>query len=212
MAETLTVEIRDDLGKHGSRRLRRAGKVPAILYGHRQENRCLAIAADELEAAVRHGSRLVTLSGAVNESALIRELQWDPWGVRILHVDLTRISADESVELVLPIELRGEAPGVRDGGVIEQLLHELKIECPARSIPDKIEVNVNQLALGGSIAVGQLALPPGAKSLVEADEIVVQCVEPTELPEEEEAAAEAGPAEPELIKERKKEEGESEEG
>lgn len=211
MAETLTVEIRDDLGKHGSRRLRRAGKVPAILYGHQQENRCLAIAADELEAAVRHGSRLVTLVGALNESALIRELQWDTWGVRVLHADLTRISADEAVELVVPIELRGEAPGVRAGGVIEQLLHELKIECPARSIPDRIEVNVNQLNLGGSITVGQLALPAGAKSLVEADEVVVQCVEPAELPEEE-VAAEAGPAEPELIKEKKKEEEESEEG
>jgi large subunit ribosomal protein L25 len=206
--ETLTVEIRKDLGKHGNRRLRRSGKVPAILYGHQKENVCLAVPVEQLDAALRHGSRLVALTGGVDEEALIRELQWDTWGTHVLHVDFTRISADETVEVEVAVELRGEAPGVKAGGVIEHLLHELSIECPAGSIPDKIEVNVNLLPLGGSITVAELGLPEGVKALAEPDEVVVQCVEPEEVPEEEEA--EAGPVEPELIKEKAEREGEEE--
>ena len=76
--------------------------------------------ADELETALRHGSRLVSLTGAVNESAFIRELQWDTWGTHIVHVDFTRISEHEIVEVRVPVELRGEAPGVREGGVVVQ--------------------------------------------------------------------------------------------
>lgn len=207
MAEVLTVEIREETGKHGNRRLRRSGRVPAILYGHRKENVCLTVPVEELEAALRHGSRLVSLSGAVSESALIRELQWDTWGTHVVHVDFTRISADEAVEVEVPVELRGEAPGVRAGGVIEHLLHSLSIECPAGSIPDKVEVNVNHLNLGESVTVAQLKLAPGVKVQAEPDDIVVQCVEPAEMPEE--AAGEGGPVEPELIKERPEKDEES---
>ena len=95
------------------------------------ENVSLAVAADALTAAIRHGSRLVSLTGAVNESAFIRELQWDTWGTHIVHVDFTRISEHEIVEVRVPVELRGEAPGVREGGVIVQHIHEVEIACPA---------------------------------------------------------------------------------
>jgi large subunit ribosomal protein L25 len=197
MALQLAVEPRDTQGKHNNRRLRRSGMIPGILYGHGLENVSLAVSADALTTAIRHGSRLVSLTGAASESAFIRELQWDTWGTHIVHVDFTRISEHEIVEVRVQVELRGEAPGVREGGVVVQLIHEVEIACPASVIPEKLAVNINHLMLNESIALGSLALPEGAKMLAaDLAAVVVECVVPMEEPEE---AAEAVPGEPEVI-------------
>ncbi|MEN6557621.1 MAG: 50S ribosomal protein L25, partial [Thermoguttaceae bacterium] len=124
MALQLAVQSRESQGKHGNRRLRQSGHVPGVLYGHGQQSVPLSVEAETLSAAIRHGSRLVNLTGAVYEAAFIRELQWDTWGTHIIHVDFTRISEDEIVEVRVPVELRGEAPGVREGGVVMQHIHE----------------------------------------------------------------------------------------
>jgi len=209
MAEELRVELRPDHGKHHTRRLRRAGSIPAILYGHGQESIALSVLGEDMETALRHGGRLVSLTGAVSESAFIREFQWDTFGTHILHVDFTRISAHEKVQLTVTIECRGEAPGVKEGGVIDQLLHDVELECPAGSIPDKLYVKINNLKLGESITVAGLEVPEGARILAEPDVVVVQCVEPA--PEVEiEAPAEAAPGEPELVGRKKEEEAEEE--
>ena len=165
MAEQLKVLSRDTRGKHNSRRLRRSGGIPAVLYGHGLEPVTLTVPAESLGLAMRHGSRLVDLTGAVSESAFIRELQWDTWGTHVVHVDFTRISADELVHVELIIELRGEAPGVKEGGVIEQLVHQVEVECPAGNIPDKLHVNINHLKLNESILLGAFELPAKAKVL-----------------------------------------------
>ena len=162
MAKELKVEVRENRGKRNARRLRQTGAIPAVLYGHGLESVALSVRADVLGNLVQHGSRLITLTGAVNESAMIRELQWDTWGTHLLHVDFTRVSAHETVEVDLSLELRGEAPGLREGGLISQSLHQLRIECPASSIPEKLEVNVNHLNLHDSITVADLELPAGA--------------------------------------------------
>lgn len=208
MAEQLTVQIRETRGTRRSRRLRDSGKIPAVLYGHKQETVWLTLPAEQLDAAVRHGARLVQLSGAVSEQAFIRELQWDTWGKQILHVDLARISAHEKVEVTVPVELRGVAPGVKEGGVIEHQLHEVEIECEATEIPERLAVNINHLGLNQSITAGQIELPLTARLLIDADSVVVQCVVPVEAPEAEAPAA--GEAEPEVI--RRRPEGEEEEG
>jgi large subunit ribosomal protein L25 len=193
-----------------NRRLRHAGKIPAVLYGHGLENVSLMVAAEALATALRHGSRLVNLTGAVEESAFIRELQWDAWGTHVLHVDFTRISVDEEVEIVVGIELRGEAPGVREGGVVEQFVHDVKIACPAGSIPEKLRVSINQLKIEDKITLAQLELPQGTRLLVDDLEVVVvQCKVPAELPEE--GAAEAVAGEPEVIGAKKEESAEGEE-
>ena len=196
MAEQLPVIVRDTRGKHNSRRLRRSGGVPAILYGHGLAPVALTVSTEQLDAAMRHGSRLVDLTGAVAESAFIREVQWDTWGTGVVHVDFTRISADELVKVELSIELRGEAPGVKEGGVIEQLVHQIEVECPAGAIPEKLLVNINHLKLNESILLGALELPQKAKAFGDPEAIVVHCIVPVEKPEEE---AGAGPAEPEVI-------------
>jgi large subunit ribosomal protein L25 len=184
--------------------------IPGVLYGHGLDCVPLSVAADVLTAAIRHGSRLVSLTGAVNESAFIRDLQWDTWGTHIVHVDFTRISEHEIVEVRVPVELRGESPGVREGGVVVQHIHEVEIACPASVIPEKLAVNINHLMIEQSILLGSIELPEGAKILADDLEVaVVECIIPKEMPEEG-AAAEAVPGEPEIIGAKEKE-GEGEE-
>ncbi|MCR4413583.1 MAG: 50S ribosomal protein L25 [Thermoguttaceae bacterium] len=206
MAEVLHVEARETRGKRDARRQRRSGKIPAVLYGHGQETLSLTLSAEEFDAAMRHGARLVRLTGAVDEQAFVRELQWDTWGTHVLHVDFTRVSEHERVRVEVPVELRGEAPGVKAGGVIKQAIHQIEIECEATAIPDKIHVSINRLELGQQITVGQIELPPTVKILADPTELVVECHEPVEVAEEAAAPAEG---EPEVIG-RKKEEGEEE--
>ena len=210
MALQLAVQSRDTQGKHRNRRLRQSGKIPGVLYGHGLECVSLSVAADVLTAAIRHGSRLVSLTGAVNESAFIRDLQWDTWGTHIVHVDFTRISEHEIVEVRVPVELRGESPGVREGGVVVQHIHEVEIACPASVIPERLAVNINHLMIEQSILLGSIELPEGAKILSgDLEEAVVECIIPKEMPEE--GAAEAVPGEPEVIGAKETEEEESEE-
>ena len=207
MAEVLQVEARETRGKRNARRMRQEGKIPAVLYGHGKDTVALAVPADIIEAAVQQGSRVVTLAGAVEETAFIREMQWDVWSRHVQHVDFTRVSAGELVEVHLAVELRGEAPGVKEGGVVEQMLHELHMECPVASLPEKISVTINHLGLDESIKIADLELPQGAKLISDPGEIVVHCITPLEMPEEEELS---GEAEPEVIGGRKEEDEEEE--
>ncbi len=209
MAVMLKVDVRPTRGKRNARRQRLAGTIPAVLYGHGQEAVALALSADELDGAVRHGHRLVSLTGAVSEQAFIRELQWDVWGKHVMHVDFTRVSAHEKVRVQVPVELRGEAPGLRQGGVIKQSIHEVPIECEVTSLPDKLLVSVNHLKLGDSIAIGSLELPPTVIVLLDPEMLVVECSEPVEMEEESTGADQV--AEPEVIGRKKEEEGEEEE-
>ena len=197
MAEELNVELRKTRGKGHTKRLRIGGRTPGVLYGHGQENVPLSVPTAGLDALVARGSRLVALCGAVDESAFIREVQWDTWGTHVTHVDFTRISADEKVQVTVAVELRGEAPGLREGGVIEHLIRELPVECPAGKIPERIRVSINELNLHDSITIGQMELPE--ETVVEGDtsRVVVQCVEPVE--ELDEDLAEAVPGEPTVI-------------
>lgn len=206
MAEVLEVSERTSRGTREARRQRRTGRVPAVLYGHGQETLSLSVASDALQAALRHGSRLVELKGVANETALIRELQWDVYGSDVLHVDFARVSADERIEVTVSIELKGEAPGVKEGGIVEQPVHEIRIECPAMSIPDKLVLRINDLKLGGELKVADMALPEGVVALTDGELVVAHCVEPSD---EAEAEAPVEGAEPELIGRKA---GEDEEG
>ncbi len=207
MAEALNVEFREQFGKRNNRRLRRAGKIPAILYGHGQKSVSLAVSAEQLDAAVRHGSRMVSLSGAVSEQAFVRECQWDTWGTHLLHVDFTRVSEHEKVRVHVPVALRGEAPGVKAGGSLKHVIHEIELECEVSAIPEKVAANVNHLELGDSVTVGDLELPEHTVALAEPSQVVVHCIAVAEVPEEE-ALEEAAKVEPEIIGRKKEEDSE----
>lgn len=203
----LTVELRNELGKRFNRRLRSQGRIPAVLYGHKQDNVILSVPKEEVEAVLRHGNRFVVLSGAVNERAFIKECQWDTWGKVILHVDFTRVSEHEHVQLSVPLELRGEAPGVKEGGVIKQILHTLEIECEPAAAPEKIGVNVNNLGFEQSISIGDLVLPDGVRPLADPSLLVVECSAPVEASEESQEGVD-GAMEPEVIGRKKADEEE----
>src|SRR5438270_8508974 len=156
MAESMkfVTQPRDGRGTRAARRLRKHGLVPAVLYGHKEATVAVALPAEELEKAVRHGARVVDLQTDGNvQKALIKELQWDHLGKELLHVDFARVAIDERIEITVPIELRGTAPGVNAGGVLDQPLHELSVECLAIRIPDSIRVSIQDLQVDGVIHV-----------------------------------------------------------
>ncbi|HET6882363.1 MAG TPA: 50S ribosomal protein L25 [Pirellulales bacterium] len=196
MAETLKVEVREGRGKRQVRRLRQSGLVPAVLYGHGEANLSLSVPVDQVKSAVRHGARVVDLEGAVKEKAFIRDLQWDTFGLDVLHLDLARVSADEKVEVEVTVELRGEAPGVKDGGIVSQVLHHVDVECLVTAMPEKLTLRINNLGLDQSLTAADIELPAGTTLVTPGETLIVQCV----LPREEEATAlPTEGAEPELI-------------
>jgi len=204
MAEVFEVTLRDAFGSQNTRRLRRNGQVPVILYGHGKENVPLAVPENQVQQAIRLNARLIDLQGAVKESALIREVQWDALGNEILHLDLTRVSATEMVQIEVPVELRGTAPGASAGGVVKLLVHRLEIECRANSIPEKLELNINKLELNESLTAADLELAEGATISLESDTVLAQCVEAEGEAEEADEAADgaeegAAASEPEVI-------------
>lgn len=210
MAEVLNVSVRQELGTGRVRQLRRSGHTPAILYGHGKANVNLAIPTAEVKAAMRHGSKLVDLKGGLNEKALVRAVQWDCYGVDVLHLDLTRVSEQERVEVTVALELRGEAPGVKEGGIVNHHLFEVEIECPAGEIPDKLVANLKNLHLGESITLADVPLPPHVTVLTPLDTMVVSCEAQVAMEGEEPDEAAAGPAEPEVIGRKAEEEEDSE--
>ena len=206
MSDSVEVKLRKETGTRASRKLRREGLVPAVLYGHGEKCVDLVATREAVQAAVRHGSRVVELKGAVKTGALIRELQWDTFGVEPVHVDFLRVSATDRVKVKVPVDLKGECPGQRAGGVVSLILHEIELECTADAVPEKIHVAVGKLQLGGTIKVHDLELPAGARAVADADEAVVTCVIPADKAEE----TAAGGVEPELIGRKAAEEGEAE--
>ncbi|MBP86514.1 MAG: 50S ribosomal protein L25 [Planctomycetaceae bacterium] len=210
MADTLNATVRENLGSRNSRRLRNTSQIPAVLYGHGQESVSLSIPESEILAVIRHGAKLVDVTGAVKDSALIQQVQWDALGSDVLHLDLLRVSKDEAVTITVAVHLRGEAPGTKEGGVLDHARHEIELECRADSIPEPLEITVNELHVGQSITVGQLELPDGVTLLTDPDLVLVQCVEAAVEADDEDEVPGVGGVEPEVIG-RKTEEDEGEE-
>jgi len=210
MSEVLEVALRETRGTLRNRRMRQQGGLPAILYGHGREALSLTIPMEQMKATLRHGAKVVELKGAADGQALLQDIQWDTFQQHVLHVDLLRVDASDRVTVEVPLVLRGEAPGEREGGVVELLIHVLEIETSPAAIPEHLHLNVNKLHLDGELKVSDiLDLPDVAKVLLDPDTTLVQCSLPVELPEEEEVAA-AGGVEPEVIG-RKEEDEQAEE-
>lgn len=202
-------EQRTQLGSRACRRLRRTGAVPGNVYGHRQEPLAISAPAEVIRAIIHSHHKVVNLQlDGTSDTAILKDVQWDTFGAEIQHFDLLRVSADERIVVTVPLELKGTAPGAMGGGMLEQHLHELTIECRAIEIPDSIPVRIGNLQLGQAIHVKELEIPPGIVVKDNPEELVVHIVHPVaEVPVSE--AVEPGPTEPEVIRERKPaEEGE----
>lgn len=195
MAEVFEVENRGKLGTAATRRLRRSGKVPAVLYGHGEGTTHLSVPEAQVQALLRHHSKTVSLTGDVQETALVREVQFDPLGIEVLHLDLMRVNLKELVEVTVPIHKHGDPVGLREGGVLLENIHEVEIRCPAGDIPESVGLDVNNLHVGGQLTAGDLELPAGIELVTPADAVVAHIEVPKEAVEVEEVAG----AEPELI-------------
>jgi large subunit ribosomal protein L25 len=123
-------------------------------------------------------------------------------------VDFSRVSEHERVTVQVPIEVRGDCPGVKEGGVLEVIVHEVEVECEAEAIPEKIEVSVKELPLGGEILAGNVSLPGGVTMMTDPDVLLLHCVKPKAMAEA--LPTEGAAAEPEIIGRKPEEEGEEE--
>lgn len=166
----IAAEFRDDQGKGASRRLRRHGKVPAILYGGRQEPRALALDHDRLRHLMddeRFYSTILNLTvGEAAQPAVLKDVQRHPWRNQILHVDFQRVLEDEPIRVQVPLHFRGgaEAVGVRtQGGILSHLRNEVEVTCLPRDLPEYIEVDVSALEINRVIQLSDLQLPTGVQ-------------------------------------------------
>jgi large subunit ribosomal protein L25 len=207
--EVLKVSKRNEVGTNQVRHLRRKGLIPGNIYGHGEANESVSIDKHELLVALHHGERVleVNIEGRT-QNVLVKDIQFDPMGKDILHVDLTRVDLDERVTVTVTIILRGTPAG--EGGVLHQNAAQANIECTVRSIPDDIRVNVAGMQIGDVVKMRDLPLPEGAKLIDDPELIVASLSIVQEVVEE--APAEAGPAEPEVIGAKKEEGEEGEEG
>lgn len=193
---TLLAERRVERGTRPSGRLRRAGKVPAVVYGLATETIAVAVPARELDH-ILHGesgaNTLITLRLDGDQAlTLARQIQRHPTKGSLLHVDFVRVRRDVAVSAEVPVHLIGEAVGARDGGLVEQLLFTLEVEAKPEDIPPVVDVDVSELAIGDQLRLGDISLPRGVVAQHDAEELVVQVVMPrvVEEPEVEEEAAE----------------------
>jgi large subunit ribosomal protein L25 len=204
----LSVAKRAQHGSTACRRMRREGRIPGVVYGHQQDPIPFVVEWDALAPVLKAGTRVVDLDveGHV-EKAMFRDIQWDTFGIAVRHIDLLRIDPNERVEVEVPVILKGIAAGALAGGILDHHLHSITLECLAIQIPDGITVKIAELQIGQAIHVSELELPPNTTVKNEPETVVVQVKQPVE---EEETGAEAaeGPAQPEIVGRKVKEEEE----
>jgi large subunit ribosomal protein L25 len=189
------------LGTTACRRLRTQGRVPAVVYGHKQNPAQIVLEGEQIGSIVRSGARVVQLEvDGKTEQALIKDVQWDTFSSHLMHIDFLRVDKDERIKIEIPLQLRGTSPGVVSGGVLEMPHHTVMVECLAVDVPDFIIVRIGSLQIGGAVHVSELTdVPPGVTILTPPDTLLVHVVVPKVAPEPvAEAAAEAA-AQPELV-------------
>jgi large subunit ribosomal protein L25 len=205
----LSAQSREGTGKGSARKLRAAGRVPAVIYGHGEETRKLSVDAHELMtlfSKIRVESTVITMNidGETEPSrALVREVQRHAFRDDVVHVDFYQIHAGEMLTVQVPVRLVGAAPGVKAGGVLQHSLSEIEVRCLPDRIPTTLDVDISALEIGDSVHVRDIAQPEGVEFLVDAERTVCSLMAPTLVVEAEDeaaaAAVEGEVAEPEVI-------------
>lgn len=198
----LSVSRREGGGKGVARKLRGTGRVPAILYGHGDRTEALSVDAHELELllhSISIDNTIITLDvDGRGADVLIRDIQRHPYKPQVLHVDFIIVHSDEPIKLQVPVRLTGTPVGVmNDGGVLDQVIYDIEIECLPGNIPDAAEVDISGLAIGESVRVRDITIP-NVKILADEDLPVASVLAPKVA--EEETPAEA--PEPEVLRAR----------
>jgi large subunit ribosomal protein L25 len=218
MSLTIKCERRDAFGKNASRRFRREGKIPAVLYGKNEPSTHLVLQKKDIFGILRSESGENTIFKASFDSnatdAMIKEFQIDPVTAEILHIDLIQIAMDKAIRVSVPIVVAGEAVGVKtEGGFVDLITREVEVECLPGDIPEHIEVDIGDLHLHQSVKVEDISSPQGVEIISDPQTLVVLIEAPTkeeevlpEVEEEEEVEVMAEGEQPEVIKKEKEEE------
>jgi large subunit ribosomal protein L25 len=204
----LAAEARSESGKGAARKMRAAGRIPAVVYGHNRAAESISIDARELERLLSHisaGSTVVELGmGGGTARTLIREIQRHPVRRHILHVDFQELVAGERITVSVPLVFVGTSIGVREqGGIFEEMMRAVQITVDPASIPNHIDVDISKLTIGHPIHVRDLQLPAGVTVIDDAD-LTVCAVALSKASESEDTAA--APAEPEVLRQKKTDE------
>ncbi|NIR50374.1 50S ribosomal protein L25 [candidate division KSB1 bacterium] len=209
----LNVEKRDNVGKQTSKELRRAGRIPGIYYIHGENSIPFSVDEKQLNNAIYSESSVIDLKfdSGKKTKCVIRDIQWHPLFDRPLHVDLMGIKMTEKIQVEVPVHFVGEAIGVkRDGGVLQQVVREIEVECLPGDIPEHLEVDVSELEIGDTFRVEELANIANVKLLADPDQTLA-VVRPPRIEVEPTVELEEEAAEPELVGEEKEAEEEPEE-
>jgi large subunit ribosomal protein L25 len=218
MEATLEAIAREDFGKNEARRLRREGKVPAVLYGGDTKGATPIAVEPRALLKILHSESgqntliALKLGSAGDTRVLVKDFQLDPVTHHLLHADFYRVAMDKVIQVTIPVTVRGEPKGVKQqGGILEFIRREIVVECLPGDIPEHVDVDVSELMLHQGIRVRDIATDPKWKPVTEGDAMLVHVIMPKAeeappTPEATAAAATATPAEPEVIKKGKKEE------
>jgi large subunit ribosomal protein L25 len=207
--EQIVVEatLRKDMGKNASRRIRRRGAIPAIVYGAKNRPVAIEVNPRKVMEILRSPSGYNTIftlniAGEGKANVMVKDWQVDPVRETLLHVDLIRVAMTERLRVNVPVLLAGEAKGVKvQGGVLEQVTREVEIECLPTDIPDQLTADVSELMIGKQLRVGELVMDPKLKVLTDPDRVIAHVVSvKEEVVPTAEAVVEAAPVEPEVIK------------
>ncbi|MDD5326622.1 MAG: 50S ribosomal protein L25 [Phycisphaerae bacterium] len=207
----LKAEIREQSGSSNAAKIRKGGRIPAIVYGHKEEPVAISLDAHTLAEGLHHGHRVLDVQiGKKQEKMIIKDLQYDHLGKNIIHLDLMRVDVAEMIKVEVPVELKGTAKGTHEGGVVEVHADALEVECKVTDIPKSIVINVKEINVGDSIHASDVELPSGVKLVSAPSTLLLACNIVTEAKTTEELEAEM-PTAPEVIGEVKEEAEETEE-
>lgn len=211
MEDTKLIAKKRDLeGTSNARRLRKSGSVPAVVYGGDKEPVSVEINTHKFEQILHHHSSEtviieVELEGEGETSVLIKAVQRHPVSYNVMHIDLQRVVAGQVMHLELPIELVGDAAGVKEGGVVDHVMHSLMVECLPRDIVESINIDISDMNIGDALHASDLDLGDKFKVLVDDSVIIATIAGPTVEDEDDEEGAVATSTEPEVITEKKEE-------
>jgi large subunit ribosomal protein L25 len=218
MSDTVVLKasVREQSGTRSSVALRQQGKLPAVVYGHGKEPVSIALESKAFLDLLHHGSRIfeVDLAGE-KDTLLVKDLQYNYLGSEVIHADLIRVNLSERVKVQVMIHLVGTAAGTHMGGMVEEIMNSIEVECAVSEIPESLPVDIKGLELDQTLRAGEIKLPDGFTLITDPNATVVSCHETKAALAEEEEAVEGQEgaeesAEPEVITE-KKEEGEASE-
>lgn len=199
----LKAEIREHTGSKSAAKVRKQGRIPAIVYGHKKEPVAISLDVHNLVEGLHHGHRLMDVQiGKKRQKMIVKDLQYDYLGKDIIHVDLMRVDVTETVKVAVSIELKGTAKGTHEGGIITEHTDHLEIECRVTDIPETIVVSVKDMDVGDVLHASDIELPEEVKLLSLPETLLVTCSLVAAAKAVEEVEEEA-PAAPEVIGEAK---------